>query len=425
MVGRLALLAFALTGVALAQEQERPPQSQSDLQRSIDELEQRNQALEQRLDTLEQRGSELAEAAERAHTLYEGPGLGLSVQRGEIRASLQVFGDTGFEYQNPEIDDRAHSSFFFGSVSLFATAQVGEHFQVLSETSIKSADDSDGDPIRLDQERLWGSWTFGDDLYLKLGLEHGPISRWNRLYHHGRWLETTIQRPLLARFEGNGGFLPMHNSGLEVGGECHTGAGVLEYVGVVSNGRGRDPERVQETIDRNDSKALDVGAAFSPEVIEGLRVGANFRADEIPSKPSDPMRRNSIRELIETGSIEYSSYPLEVISEVAYMQDHDRTSDATFHHQSAYVQVGYHLDEKWTPYIRSDYRQMEAGDPFLSDSDVDLDRWEQLFGIRCELTRNAAVKLEFGFGREQRRNDAGDKDRNGYIRSGLQLSFVF
>jgi len=422
---RLRYLLLPLWAGALS-AQETPPAPQQPpptLEQRLEEVEKRNRELTERVRTLEEDLDLNRAAAEAlAEDSDEGPGLGLTIRRGTIQATVQLFGDVGFEYQNPQEPDRGNAAFFFGGVNLFATAQVGEHFQVLNETVIKHREDVDQDRLVFDQERLWGSWIFSDPVYVKLGLEHGPISRWNRLYHHGRWLETTIERPMLARFETSGGFLPMHNSGLEAGGRLHPSIGRIDYVGVVSNGRGRTPDDPQKLSDSNDAKAFDLGVGFSPACVEGLRVGARFRYDVIA--PDEPDREGSIRELIGGASVEYRSASWEMLGEWIYLENRDRHTGETYEHTSGYAQLGYRIDSRWTPYTRFDYRRMDKGDPYFEPLDRDLDRWEQLFGVRFELTRNAAIKLEFGFGRMEEREDSG-VERDSYIRTGLQLSWVF
>ena len=194
--------------------------------RRIEELERKNRRLESRVDALERTGSArkggsggdgAADSDADEAAVAEGPGgeessqaMGMTARYRDVLATFQLFGDVDFRYQNPEPPDRANTYFTLGSVDIFVSAQIGQRFHVLSETNIVPS----GDVIRFDQERLSGTWSFSDWLYAKLGVDHSAISRWNRLYHHGRWLETSIDRPFLAKFEGDDGILPLHNTGL-------------------------------------------------------------------------------------------------------------------------------------------------------------------------------------------------------------------
>jgi hypothetical protein len=352
----------------------------------------------------------------------EDVGLGLIARYGNVRASFQMFGDAGFGWSNPSQADTSNASFAIGSIDLFSTAQIGEHFQTLSEIVFEG--DSADNEVEVDVERLWGQWTFGDALYLKLGREHSPQSRWNRRYHHGKWLWTSATQPFLARFEDDGGPLQVHQVGVEAGGRLATGAGVLEYTAVAGNGRGRKPSEVQNFGDRNDAKAYDVGFGFSPAPITGFAFGGDVHFDEIPHVADDPTRLHAIRETVETGFLEYFASPLELLGEAAFIQHDDRTSNRTFHHASGYLQAGWHVGA-FTPFARVDVRRMSLGDPFYAPSDVDLDSTEGVLGVRYDLSESVAVKLEGGVGRDQRRATNGRIFTGTFERLAAQLAWVF
>ena len=414
----------------------------SGLERRVADLERENAELKRRLEKIERAQNaapppapavvaaeppaseaapvEVSDASEAEQT--EGIGLGLTAHYPNVRASFQLFGDAGFIYADPPEADVDKATFVLGSLDLFTTAQLGDHFQVLSEIVTEGGTDSN--EISFEQERLWGSWTLSDALYVKLGREHSPVSYWDRRYHHGRWLWTSATQPFLARFEDDGGPLPIHQVGVEAGGKVDVGIGTLQYVGVISNGRGREPDEVTNVADRNSAKAFDFGLGFAPHALPGLVFGGDFHGDEIPSDHDDPARDHAIRELIGTGYLAYSMGNLETLGELGYLQHDDRNSDRTFRHRTGYFQAGYHLGD-WTPYGRIDARSMHRGDPFFAPEDVDLDGWEQILGLRYELAANVALKVEGGFGRtEQRRND-GNTTRRGLKTIGLQLSWGF
>ncbi len=392
----------------------------------MNRLEQENAELRRRVEVLEggQGGLEMAIEGLLAEGGDEGLGLNLTTRRGPVKAMLQVFGDVGFSFDDPPPADRSHTSFFLGGLNLFFTAQIGEHLSILSETVFKTSVGGMTDTGAFDQERLSATWTFSDLLYVKLGLDHGPVSRWNHLYHHGRWLETTIDRPFLARFEGAGGILPMHNSGLEAGGRVRTPIGRVEYVLIVSNGRGRTATDPQKYSDRNDGKAVEFGVSLAPDALEGIEFGFHFRVDDIPEIPGDVARARSIRELIGSLFVQYHGDRFEVIAEFVHIENRDRLSAVDFGHNSGYVQVAYRLRPEWLPYMRFDARSMDVGDPYYMPLGRDLDRWETLFGVRYDAAANVAIKLEFGFGRGERRA-SGLILTDTLFRLGLQVSWVF
>lgn len=412
MAGRILLLVLLPAALAVAQDDGA----------RMDALEKENAELRQRVEKLE--GAQHAVAADVEETA-EGLGLNMVVKRGNVWGIFQLFGDTGVTYSSPELPNRGEAFFFDGGIDLFFTARVGDHFQVLSETVFLTSIGATSDTSKFDQERLWGAWKFSDLLQLKLGLEHGPISRWNNLYHHGKWLELTITRPFLARFEGDGGILPMHEAGVEARGAVPLAKGRLTYVFFLSNGRGPLVTDVEEFSDHNDAKAITAGLGFEPMGTHPLWVAVFVRWDEIPPNPADPARVRSIGQIVTTLQLDYRGERIQVLSEVAFIADGDRTSSTDFDHVAAYFQVGYSLDDEWTPYFRFDIREMDQGDPYYSPVNRDLDAYEIVAGVRFDFVENAAIKFEVGFGEREERDGVGVVSDRGYIRVGFQLSFVF
>ncbi len=386
-------------------------QEVGDVNSRLEALQKKNAALEDRLSALED--AQDSTVAVR----------GLGTQYGDITATFKVFGDVGLDYRNPEQPGFGHSDFFLGAVDFFANVQMGDRFRILSESVL---DARGTETVGIDQERLWAMWTFSDALYLKLGTEHSPISRWNQLYHHGSWLETSVSRPLLAGFEGGEGILPMHTTGLELGGRLQAGIGGLEWFTSISNGRGLTPKNKQRTSDRNDSKKIDVGVAFLPSAVPDLRIGTAFSYDEIPpdatTTPVVVGRELSIRELLATAQLQYRNGPLDLIGEFAWIEHDVRATNMVFHHNSGYLQVAMHFGEV-TPYARMDYRTMQMGDPFYMPLDRDLDIVRPVLGVRYDPTDTMAAKLEVGWSREDERGTGGVADRD-VVSVAFQVSWV-
>jgi hypothetical protein len=411
------LLLVLLCAAAFAQADDNPNEMQ-DLKERVSKLEEEKAARD--------KADAEALAQEVKHAEEEGLGLNMVIRRGNVWGIFQLFGDTGFNYLSPELPNRGTAYFFDGSVDLFFTARVGDHFQVLSETVFQTSIGTTVDTSKWDQERLWGAWQFSDLVQVKLGLEHGPISRWNNLYHHGRWLELTITRPFIARFEGDGGVLPMHEAGLEFLGSFEAAGTVrVSYVFFLSNGRGPLVTDVEEFSDHNDAKAITGGFGFEPMGGHPLFIGIFTRWDEIPPNATDPARVRSIGQFAAVFQVDYRGDRFQILSEVGWFTDDDRTSDTEFDHITGYFQIGYALNDEWTPYFRFDIRDMETGDPYLSPSNRDLDVYEIVMGARFDVLDNVAIKIEIGFGERDQRDSGGVVSEQGYIRAGFQLCFVF
>ncbi len=385
--------------------------------------EEEKSGLEQRVEELER---QLAAQDDEPDEEVAGAGLGLVYEKGNIVATLQIFGDVGWTYTDPEPANRSSNSFFLGSMSFFFSGRVGDHFTVVSETVLKASAGAQVDNVRWDQERLWGSWAFSDALYVKIGLEHNAISRWNRQYHHGRYLEISVTRPYMARFESSG-FMPMHNAGVELGGQLPLGQGIFEWIFIVSNGRGRVPTDPQKVSDKNGNKAVDLNVSFLPTVrAPGLRFGAHIRYEELPNNPAGtPARPQTMDELVVTTYIEYRHGPWYILAEGACLTNEDNSNGVEYAHYAGYIQIAYQIDDTWTPYARIDYFDGTPGDPYFAPFNRDLDRTEAVLGIRMDFVSNAAMKLDVGYGEAQFRDGAGVITRDDFWRISFQLAWVF
>ncbi len=396
----------------------------------LEKIERENAELRSRVQALEeQRGADPAGADSRVAdrggeaepSLRKDP-HGISIHSGPIAGIFQFFGDAGFEYDNPRPHDASSSSFVVGSFDLFTAVKIGERFNALAESVFEA--DSAENKIGLELERLWASWTMNDLLYVKLGREHSPLSRWDRKLHHGRFLWLAATQPYLARFEEHDAILPIHAVGLELGGSAFSRLGTIEYVAGVFNGRGETPEDVQDVADRNNEKAVEVTLSFAPYFAAPLVTGASFYADEIPAIPGDLVRTRNVRELISMAFVDYERGPFQLLAEGGVILHKDRDLDRHFDHHAGYVQAGYSI-ARVTPYVRFDWRSMAQGDSFFAPADRDLDRWEQLLGVQYRINEFAKVNVEGGLGRGQQRHASGEVERRSLSRLTVSLSWAF
>ena len=94
------------------------------------------------------------------------------------------------------------------AVDLFATGDVG-HMRLLGEFYVSESEH--------ELERGQIGWQFGETTFW-FGRFHNPIGYHNPQFHHGAFLQTTIERPGIVAFEDDSGPLPMHITGFLVEG---------------------------------------------------------------------------------------------------------------------------------------------------------------------------------------------------------------
>lgn len=329
-----------------------------------------------------------------------------------------MFGDIGVRGGSGAL--APSNEFTFGTLDFILSGSMNDRLHFFAEALIES-EYSDG--VFFDMERAWVSWNEGDAFYARLGMDNSVISRWNRLFNHAPWLETTISRPYLATFEDLGGVLPMHFQGLEIGGLMESPSGEFEWVGIVSNGRGPDVEDRQRVRDDNDSKSFSVALTFTPSSMEELTFGAAGLTDLIPPDSSSAARAGSIAEQIYDLYFTWFGDRFEWMGEIAFIAHDDAVSGTRFDHRQAYLQLALPMEE-WTPYTRFDIQDMALGDPYFMPEDQDLNQWKQLVGIRHELTASSALKFEVGFGHGDSRS-GGVVTSDHFVSAALQISWTF
>ncbi len=306
------------------------------------------------------------------------------------RLTFQGFGDVTFRSNEGggRFDSNQDNNFFaLGSLDLFLTSQISERISFLNETVFEP----DGNV--LDIERLFIRYVVADYLKVTVGRVHTGLGYWNQAYHHGSWLQTTIDRPDVYRFEDDNGILPVHSVGIELTGTYDFGPFDLDYTLNIANGRGEVVDEVQNVADRNDSKAVGLMVSIKPEIMPGLFFGGNFYLDDIPEGSG----HGKIDELILGGHVGYLYSNWEFLLE-GFNIEHD-DNDVTNHAYStlgAYAQAAYRFGQ-WKPYYRYDLVQFNKRDPFYSTSFVEplSDVNRHTLGIRYDITTFNAIKLEY------------------------------
>ena len=134
---------------------------------------------------------------------------------------LQGFGSLGYKASDVKVPEnsflgfRAGSSgnFAVGDIDLFVTSSLTQKATVLSEIVFT---ETDSQKFETDIERLLVKYDFNDYFKTSFGRFHTATSYYNSVFHHGRWLQTTVDRPLAVEFADDGGLLPTQAIGLSI-----------------------------------------------------------------------------------------------------------------------------------------------------------------------------------------------------------------
>ena len=213
-------------------------------------------------------------------TPQQAPGFTMMPERMEARTLMQIrgFGDMTLHGSNAR---DTHTAFSLGQLDLFVTSDVSEKFRLLSEI-VFEADPQNA--FGVDVERLLLQYSLNDYFNLAVGRYHTDIGFYNTAYHHSAWLQRTIGRPFLFEFEDKGGILPIHNVGASLSGQIPSGSLGLHYVAEVGNGRASSSpfaEPVQNEVDENNGKAVNLALYARPNIVHGLQVGFSAYHDNL------------------------------------------------------------------------------------------------------------------------------------------------
>jgi hypothetical protein len=324
------------------------------------------------------------------------------------------FGNLNFSATN---DPTTKSGFTLGQFILHVASPISRKVSVFGEMSFTAAPTS----YTLDVERYLIRYDLNDYFKLSFGRYHTPINYWNTAFHHGLWLQTTIDRPEMIRFGGR--FQPVHFIGMLAEGNMPSGMLGLGYSVGIGNGRAGSIARAGDSGDINNGRAVVASVYSRPATLNGLELGGAVYRDEISPSPA-VLGNPGFHELITSAHIVWTKGAPEFLTEFAHVRHEGALTREVFNSQAAYAQFGYRLPgpaRKWKPYYRFEWSNISPNDPLFAVSDLTVavrDLVGSSLGIRYDIVNLAAFKFEY---RHTARNPA-TPIVNGLF---LQTAFTF
>ncbi|HEY6176790.1 MAG TPA: hypothetical protein VIX73_20175, partial [Kofleriaceae bacterium] len=314
------------------------------------------------------------------------------------RIILNFFGDVSFlklSNQDP--------GFAIGPLGFQVTAHLAEGLVGRTEFAMEF---EDGETV-VDVERAYLEYRTSHWLF-SAGRTHAELGYWNNAFHHGRWLQLTIDRPRVLRFEDDGGMLPIHQVGATIGYGPKRGEPGVEFAVGVGNGHGRVLELIQTKGDNNPAKSVLLRAGVVGLGHPALRFGVNVAVDSIAAEPAlvRPLAPDvSILEVITGAYLALRAEQVLVFSET-YDVLH-RAMGTSWHVTDGFLLAGYRIGP-YTPYAQLELRRGDgATDPFYnpgstinSETVPPLDYTEGIAGLHYDLNTWSALKLELSARRQ-------------------------
>jgi hypothetical protein len=287
-----------------------------------------------------------------------------------------------------------HSGFSEGQLTLHLSSALSSKVSFFSELTFTArADAGTGTPaapgFNAEVERLIIRYDWNDFFKISFGRYHTPINYWNTAYHHGSWLQTSIDRPEMTQFGGS--FIPVHFIGMLVEGAVPAGGLNLNYNFGLGNGRGEVLSRGGDLGDINNNRAWLVNAFIKPDILYGLQIGGSVYRDEL-----NPATGLPAREWIQSAHVVWDKESPEFIAEFANVTHQPIEGGMTSNSQAFYAQVAYRLPSSlrlWKPYYRFEYIHVPFSDTLFRVVVPSFDA--STVGVRYDITSFAAFKLEY------------------------------
>ena len=285
--------------------------------------------------------------------------------------------------------------FDLGEIDLYGTAQLSQNWMAFGEGLIQRiGEGSDADDSRrgaeADIERLYLAYSRSDVMRVEAGRIYTGIVDWNERDLRGRFLQTPIDVPAIARRQEQGGAWPLHFLGGWASGRLPGPAGLQYGVGF-GEGRGSMVDDVAVFARGTFSPAGLASLSIAPDRFPGFHLGVSALSDTIPAP------EGRYREIDRTISTSYVNKGIEFRSEWSRM-NHRLQSDGSGHvTQGWYALLSMRLRgsfEKLRPYVLLDRLKVAKDEPYLASV---RDQHTLAVGARWDAARHLALKVDYRF----------------------------
>jgi hypothetical protein len=319
----------------------------------------------------------------------------MPVSAAATRVSLNMFGDPSFVLNSSAPKKPA---FTLSPLNFLLYGHAGR-LMALSEFAFELG--AGGEEILVDVERFFVGW-HDQRFSIEAGRTHTELGYWNNAFHHGRWLQMTVERPRIVAFEDDGGILPIHSVGVTAKFRPLVGERQVELCGAVANGRGRISDEIQVTGDDNAFKSLLGKIELKGFGARNLRLGLVGYYDQIAPQPEairPALAGVLIQEAIGNAYVAYRGSDLTLISE-GYEIVH-LGGGRHFATLDSFLLLAYRFGLV-APYAVGEVRAGDINsDPFffpgtVTANDELLGRFKEItLGVRFDITTWSAIKVEY------------------------------
>jgi hypothetical protein len=306
---------------------------------------------------------------------------------GGFAQETQIKGFNDVQVGNQSSQGNSSHGFAVGQFDLFITSRINDNTTFLAETVFEW--DSENNTWVIDVERVIARYSFTNVINVSAGKFHTPFGYWNNAYHHGALIQPTIQRPNIVRFEDEGGFLPVHQVGLQLDGTFASKLNI-GYNVLLSNGQSQGNSG--GNFDHKSSMA--VNWAVNMEPLDGLKFVVSGLSNRIPAGTTtyqgNTLLEDSFYQMY-NASVAYflGSLPIELCAEY-YNVSNQMASVGTTRLNGFFGYIGFNK-YKIVPYAVYNNIRYDATEKFFTKDDLD----GITGGLRYSISPKAIVKLEY------------------------------
>src|ERR1700744_2135833 len=201
---------------------------------------------------------------------------------------------------------------------------------------------------------------------MSFGRFHTATSYYNTVFHSGKWMQTTIDRPFAVEFANDGGLLPTQAVGTAVDGNLPSGKlGVGYYFeyGTAHVFRPNLSSPADAVIDEQNSNGVTARMFINPDWIPGLQLGGSIYHDRL-----NPIGLGStVGQTIGSAHAIFVTPKFEFLNEAFLIQHAVSSTKEVFNTSAFYSQISDNIGGPWRPYFRYDYANAAVNTPIFVD----------------------------------------------------------
>ena len=252
-------------------------------------------------------------------------------------------------------------------------------------------------------ERFMLGWQIDEDTMGWLGRLHSPSRYWNTAYHHGQYLQTSVTRPLVEKFEDEGGVLPTHVTGVMLdtmfalqGGDAFQTIFSFGATSVIG-------ENELMPFDILDSRsghgpALDIRLAYLPDQLDENQFGLMLNWSNLEVNGNNIAEQQGLQSVEQSNIgtyIDWRSQEWRVLANLTYVVNlmNKQIENQTDTFVAAYFQAEYELNQEWKVFGRiEDTADADNSEYLELFPYAVLER--QMLGLRFDFYKNNALTVE-------------------------------